>query len=147
MGLFQAIRALWHVNVASLHTDTDLGKHLCRTDPPKELTMYQSLSGNVATGLGRPGWGGKMRPIAHSNQVILFDWVVCLNNACNHCKLQLEEVTLAQGYREEHVQPCSSSTGNATRGSKISPKWSEVGDREADGQKTRQPQNPTKDPS
>ena len=122
----------------------------CCHDTPRQQHLQSHTSGACVgvpgsclviqlLGTSQPGWedlGWVSAAYWPSYQVILFDWMVCLNNVCNHCKLQLGEVTLARGYHEEYVQPCSSCAGNVTRGSKISLKWSEVGDREADGQKT-----------
>ena len=97
----------------------------------------------------QPGWedlGWENVAYCPLYQVILFDWMVCLSNACNPCKLQLEEVTLARGCHDKYFQLHSSSTRSITRRSKILQRWSEVWDLEADGQKARLPQDPTRHP-
>ena len=104
--------------------------------------IWSSTRHQLLQGTSQPGWedlGWENASYCLWYQVTLFDSMVRLNNECSHCKLQLEEVALPRGYREECVQPRSSSTGNVTTKSKTLAKWCEVGDLEADGQKTRQP--------
>ena len=63
---------------------------------PSPQRFYELLLGT-----SQPGW----EDLGWENASY---WMVCLNNACSHCKLQLEEVALPRGYREEYVQPRSS---------------------------------------
>ena len=77
-------------------------------------------------GMSQPGWedlGWEHASYCPLYQVILFDWMACVNNACNHCKLQ---ITLASGCHGGYVRPRSFSTTNITRGAKIVPQWPEA---------------------
>ena len=103
--------------------------------------------------MSQPGWedlGWENASYCPLYQVILFDWMACLNNACNHCKLQLEEIMLASGCHDEYVQPRSFSTARITRKGKILPQWSEAEDlkrmvkRKGDH---KTPQHPPRHPS
>ena len=91
--------------------------------PPAHVPPAQWL------GMSQPGWedlGWENASYCPLYQVILFDWMACLNNACNHCKLQLEEIMLASGCHDKYVRPRSFSTANSTRGGKLLPQWSEA---------------------
>ena len=99
-----------------------------RTDEGEHGTMmsYGQYTTQVP-GMSQPGWedlGWENASYCPLYQVILFDWMACLNNACNHCRLQLEEIMLASGCHDKYVRPRSFSTANITRGGKILPQWS-----------------------
>ena len=69
---------------------------------PWRLALFKFL------GMSQPGWedlGWENASYCPLYQVILFDWMACLNNACNRCKLQLQKIMLTRGCHDEHARP------------------------------------------
>ena len=88
----------------------------------RDRSNVTAVYGTQLLGMSQPGWedlGWENASYCPLYQVILFDWMACLNNACNHRKLQLEETMLTRGCHDEHARPRSFSTANITRSGKI----------------------------